>query len=101
MKMYILVKKGIPLGVQVNSVAHVALLTYFEWKEDKDYLRWAFKHFNKVTCLVTPEQFEEAKKLYEDSVVFQEEDHNDQETAMALHPKYGHTDWLQTLELFK
>jgi len=97
--MYVLVKNTIPRGLGINSVGHAVLSAYLKFKEHPDTVDWLENSFRKVTCLVSPEQFEEAKKT-EDHVVITECDYYDKEVAIAFRPRVEWPESFKKLKLF-
>jgi peptidyl-tRNA hydrolase len=110
LKMYLLVLDDVPLGFAVNSIAHAAVGSVVTWLEEEEAWamgnalsntqptrkekeqnaivhEWLNKSFKKVSCVVTPEQFEQAKTL-PDAIVFSESDLGDREVSLALKPRY-------------
>lgn len=121
LKMYLLVRDDVPLGFQVNSIAHAAVGGVLAWLEDERYWcevdngnpqtpsreyrahtivhAWLDFSFKKVTCVVTSEQFEWAKSL-PDAMVFTESDLADKEVAIALKPRYQWPKEMRDLRMF-
>lgn len=100
LKMYILVKKSIPLGLGVNAVGHVSLATYLKFKDDEILQAWCTPtHFRKVTCAVTDEEFEKAKS-YTDYVVMTEDAINNEEVAIGFKPREDWPKFFKSLKLF-
>ena len=95
--MYLLVKSGLPLGHQVNCVAHAAIKCYLEYQDHPETQEWLENSFRKVTCEVTPEQFEIAKK-YDDWIVFEEKDIGGEEVVLAFRPR---KEWSQRFSSFR
>lgn len=85
MKMYILVKETIPLGLAMAAVAHAAVACYRNYEHTKQMQDWLHS-FKKVICMVSKEEFEEAKK-FEANVVLFESALNGEETAIAFMPR--------------
>lgn len=103
LKMYILVKKSVPIGLGVNSVGHTSLATYLKFKDDPVLQAWlASKHFRKVTCVVSDKEFEHAKK-YPDHVIMTENaltgTEND-EIAIGFKPREEWPEFFKALKLF-
>lgn len=86
MKMYILVRDDIEVSWAMVAVSHAALIAYLKWQKDEDMQEWVTTSFRKVTCKVTPEQFEEAKTM-EDTVVVTESAVNGKELAVVVKPR--------------
>lgn len=62
MRMYILVRDKAPKGHGVNAVAHASLMCYLEYQKDPDVIQWLAHSFRKITCIVTDEELNLAKK---------------------------------------
>lgn len=100
LKMYILVKRSVPIGLGVNAVGHTSLATYIRFKDDPTMRAWVTStHFRKVTCVVSDEQFEHAKK-YPDHVIMTENAINDAEVAMGFCPREEWPEFFRSLKLF-
>lgn len=98
--MYILVKRSIPIGLGVNAVGHVSLATYMTFKDDPVMQAWvSSKHFKKVTCVVSDEQFEMAKS-FPDCVVMTEDTIGDAEVALGFKPRPKWPKFFRSLSLF-
>lgn len=105
LKMYILVKDSVPIGLGVNAVGHAALATYLHYSDSEDMKEWLETSFKKVTCKVTDEQFKKAK-TYEDGVIITENaliDDNGKETEVALgfKPRNEWPEFFKSLKLYK
>ena len=98
--MYILVKEGIPLGHQVNGVAHASLACYLQHEDDEEVEAWLGWSFKKVTCLVSEEEFERAKG-FEDGLIMTESALDGAETVIAFKPRYEWPEIFKTFRLFK
>jgi hypothetical protein len=98
--MYILVKQSVPIGLGVNAVGHTSLATFLMFKDDPILQAWVTsKHFRKVTCVVTDEQFEKAKK-YSDHVIMTENALGDTEVAIGFKPREEWPDFFKSLKLY-
>lgn len=103
LKMYILVKRSVPIGLGVNAVGHTSLATYLKFKDDHVLQAWlASKHFRKVTCVVSDREFEKAKE-YSDYVIMTENalsgTPND-EIAIGFKPREEWPEFFKSLRLF-
>jgi hypothetical protein len=103
LKMYILVKESVPVGLGVNSVGHTSLATYLKFQNDPVTQAWiSSKHFRKVTCVVSDKQFEKAKK-YPDHLVMTENalsSTENAEIAIGFKPRETWPDFFKSLRLF-
>jgi len=86
MKMYILVKESIPLGIAMTAVGHAAVACYKKYQDTEDMKTWLDKSFKKVVCKVNDEEFEKAK-VVENNIVLTESSLNNQETAIVFAPR--------------
>lgn len=87
LKMYILVRKRAPIGVAAVNAAHVALMAYLKFKNDKDMKRWINPGpFYKVLVAVTDAEWKRAKRV-KDHVLIKEDMWGDREVAMAFKPR--------------
>ncbi len=100
MKMYILVRKSIPLGHQVNCVGHAALACYLKFKDHPDMPSWLEYSYKKVTCQVNDGEFELAKNSCEDWTIINESDLNYEPVAIAFRPREKFPDVFRTFKLF-
>ena len=100
LKMYVLIKASVPIGLGVNAVGHTSLATYLRFRDDPVLQAWVTsKHFRKVTCVVSDEQFEKAKK-YPDHVVMTENALGDAEVAIGFKPREEWPEFFKSLRLF-
>ena len=103
LKMYILVKRSVPVGLGVNSVGHTSLATYLKFKDDPVLQAWlASKHFRKVTCVVSDKEFEKAKS-YPDHVIMTENalsETENPEIAIGFKPREEWPEFFKSLKLF-
>lgn len=102
LKMYVLVKDTAPIGLGINACSHVGFLaakTFDSSIADE----WEKCSFKKVTCLVSPEQFDEAikeiEKINGNFVVFNEDDWDNQDISVAFEPRYSFPDIFKTFKL--
>lgn len=102
LKMYVLVKDTAPIGLGINSCSHVGFLaakTFDSQITDE----WEKCSFKKVTCLVSPEQFDEAIKEIEkiggNYVRFNEDDWECQDISVAFEPRYSFPEIFKTFKL--
>jgi hypothetical protein len=98
--MYILVKDSIPLGHQVNCVGHAVLACYLKFKDHPEVKEWLANSFRKVTCVVSEDEFEQAKK-YDDWVCMTESDLDNKEVALAFRPRKEWPKRFQYYRLFR
>lgn len=112
MKLYILVRKSIAdqyFGLAVTSVAHAAAAAILKWESDPDGIitQWADTSFKKVVCLVTDDQFEQAKKQEKayneelDYIVLTESVLDHQEISLVFKPREEWPKFFKFLSLWK
>ena len=99
MKMYICIKDDIPVGIAMNSAAHGSLMCHLKFSEDERYQTWLDKSFKKVTCAVTPAEFDMLKNV-RDIIVVTESRLNGQEVAVVLKPR-SETEYPNFVSLLK
>lgn len=97
MKMYILIRDSVPLGLALVAVGHASLACFLRWKEDDDMLDWLDHSFRKVICRVSDAEFEKAKE-FEDFEVLKESALENQEVALAFKPR---DQWPKAFQFFK
>lgn len=102
LKMYVLVKDTAPIGLGINACAHVGFLAAKTF-DSSITEEWRVCSFKKVTCLVSPEQFDEAIKEIEkidgNFVRFNEDDWECQDISVAFEPRYSFPDIFKTFKL--
>ena len=86
MKMYVLVKDGVDLGMAVVGIAHAPLACYLKFQASPEIQEWLSGPFNKTVCRVTDEEFERAKQV-DDHVVITESRLEGKETTLAFKPR--------------
>lgn len=100
--MYICVKDDIPVGIAMNSAAHGSLMCHLKFGDNPAYQKWLEKSFKKVTCAVTPAEFNMLKNV-KDIIVVTESRLNGQEVAVVLAPRNEteYPDFVSLLKLWK
>lgn len=86
MKMYILVRESLPLGIAMVAVAHASLATYLRFAETPEVASWLAGPFYKVVCRVSDQAFEQAKAV-PDFVVISESKLGGVEVALGFKPR--------------
>lgn len=100
LRMYILVKDTIPLGLAVNSVGHATIACYRKFQDDPGMKDWIESpHFKKVTCSVPEGQFQAAKST-ENHIVMTERALNGAETCIAFCPRRSYPKHFSFFRLF-
>lgn len=102
LKMYVLVKNTAPIGLGINAVGHATFMAAQNF-ESKVFKIWEINSFRKVTCLVSPEEFDAAieaiKEVDGNYIVFNENDWNDQDLSVAFEPRYSFPEIFKTFKL--
>lgn len=102
LKMYVLVKNTAPIGLGINAVGHATFMAGQTFNSNV-FNEWKEKSFRKVTCLVSPEEFDAAiqtiKEIGGNYVVFNENDWNDQDLSVAFEPRYSFPEIFKTFKL--
>ena len=93
MKMYILIKEDVPLGLAITAAAHASLAVYLKYVPGpgpsqvvEDFNEWLDHSFRKVICKVNDKEFEKAKE-YKNHEVLTESALDGQEVAIAFAPR--------------
>ena len=97
LKMYILVRESIPLGVAVVNVAHASVVCFRKHEHEELMIEWISGPFYKVVCAVSDKDFEAAKKLGQ-HVVIRESNYGDEEIAIAFCPRW---EWPRKFKYFR
>ena len=97
MKMYILIKDSVPVGLALVAAAHASLAAYLKFKSSPEVAEWLSVPFRKTICKVSDEEFEQAKGL-EDHVVSTESALGDQEVAIAFKPR---EEWPKAFKFYR
>jgi peptidyl-tRNA hydrolase len=97
LKMYIIVRDDILLGIAVNSIAHTSLATYLKFKDEPIIKEWLETSFNKVTCVVNNNEFEKAKSEA-DCVIITESSLENKEVAIGFLPR---VEWPKYFKFFR
>lgn len=96
MKMYILVRDDVPLGIAAVAIARASLAAYLKIKGTSEVADWLNGPFYKVVCKVSAEQFEQAKQT-PDHVMITASKLDNQEVAIAFKPR---EEWPKAFKLF-
>ena len=97
MKMYILVKDSVSLGLAMIAVGHASAAACIKWHHDQEFADWAINSFKKVVCKVNDKEFENAKKT-EKHIVLTESALHHQETAIIFFPR---KEWPKPFNFYK
>lgn len=96
MKMYILIKEDVPLGLAMTAAAHASLAMWLKFGKCGYCERW-LSSFKKVICKVHDKEFENAKSV-EDHVVLTEAALDGKEVAIAFMPR---EEWPKMFNFFR
>lgn len=100
LKMYVLVKDSVPVGLGANSIGHAVLACYLKFKDHPETVEWlASPSFKKVTCVVSDEEYERAKG-YDDRVIMTEMALDGAEISMAFRPRRDWPKFFGSLKLY-
>lgn len=100
-RMYILIVDWMDTGHAVNTAAHAGAMINSRWKEDDaDMADWYKTSFRKVTCKVTPVEFEKAK-TYENWFAVTEMAFENKEVALVFKPRDEYPRFFQFLKLYR
>lgn len=103
-KIYILIKDWVDVGHAVNTAGHASLLLYLRNKDNADLKEWLENSFRKVTCIVSEEEFEQAKQFEGYEIVtenaFKKENGEDMEVALAFLPRKEWPKFFKYLKLY-
>ncbi len=86
LRMYILVRDVIPFGIAAVSISHAALACYLEYEDRPAMQNWRHHSFRNVVCWVTDDEFEDAKRVA-DHTVIAESNFGNTEVAIAFCPR--------------
>lgn len=100
MKMYILVKDDVPLGLAMTAVAHAVAAACLEWAGDAQFEEWRHTSFKKVVCRVNQKEFDRVKEECGEIVVMTESALDGAETAIAFNPRHDE-DWPKTARFWR
>jgi peptidyl-tRNA hydrolase len=100
MRMYILIRDGVPVGHAMVAAAHASLAGYLKFRETAEVERWLSGPFKKAVCRVNDLQFERAKSV-PDSVVITESALGGQEVALAFKPRNEWPKEFQSFPLYR
>lgn len=62
-RMYILVKEEFPPSVAINSSVHLGMNCFMAWSGEEEFDGWRKHSFRKVTCMLSPKEFETIEKV--------------------------------------
>lgn len=97
MKMYILVRESVPLGIAMVACAHASLAAYLKFKDAPEVATWLSGPFKKAVCRVDDAAFAAAKGAG-DFVVITESALGDEEVALAFKPREA---WPRAFQFFR
>ena len=97
LKMYILVRGTLPIGLALVAVAQASLAAYLRFQETPEVAQWLAGPFLKTICQVSEVEFEAAKQV-PDVVVITESTLGGQEVALAFKPRQ---EWLKAFKYLR
>lgn len=97
LKMYILILEAVPAGFAVLAAAHASLAAHLKFKDSEAVRAWLDGPFFKSVCVVTWQQFAEAKNV-EDHVVITESKLGGGEVALAFKPR---REWPKSFRFYR
>ena len=97
MKMYILIKEAVPVGIAIVAAAHASLAAYLKYRDSPEVEQWLSGPFYKVVCKVNESEFERAKSE-PDHVVITESALDNEEVAVAFKPR---EEWPKAFRYFR
>lgn len=97
MKMYILIRESVPLGVAMVACAHASLAAYLRFRDAPEVAAWLSGPFYKAVCKVSDAEFAAAKSA-EDYVVITESSLGGEEVALAFKPREA---WPKSFRFFR
>lgn len=98
MRMYILVRDDVPLGLAMAAVGHATLACYLKFKDQPETQTWLDTSFRKCVCRVNAKQFNNAK-AFPQHVVVTESALAGVETALAFMPR-SDADWPKDFKFY-
>lgn len=100
MKMYILVRDDIPLGIAMVAVAHASLAGYLKFQREPEVQEWLRGPFFKVVCMVNAKEFSNAKNVV-DHLVLTESALGNEEVAIVFKPRHEWPKMFRFLRLYR
>jgi hypothetical protein len=100
MKMYILVRDDVPLGIAMVAVAHASLAGYLKFQDTPEVKAWLSGPFFKAVCKVNAKEFENAKQV-PDHAVLTESALGNQEVAIVFKPRDEWPKMFRFLRLYR
>ena len=97
LKMYVLVKNTVPLGLASAAIAHAPLKCYLEYTNEPKMQQWVGQTFYKVICSVNEKEFNRAKEAGQYSLLT-ESNMDGEEVALAFVPR---DEWPTNFKYFK
>jgi hypothetical protein len=100
MKMYILIKQGVPANFVPVIAAHSSLACYLKFQNDPHCIKWVNGIFKKVVCEVSEDEFEVAKQ-YDRHMVITESALGGVEVALAFCPREYYPEIFKSFPLWR
>ena len=99
MRMYILIRDSVPLGLAMAAAGHGPLACYLQYKDDPNMQKWLATSFRKVICKVNDTEFETAK-TFTGSRLMTESALDGAETALVFIPRPDE-EWPKPFKFYK
>jgi len=105
-KSYILMRETVndkeyPVGKAINSAAHAGTMILMHWDKDDPIIKlWLSQLIRKVTCKVSSEEFDQAKR-FDDFIVITESSENTAEVGLVFKPRIIYPKFFKYLKLYK
>jgi hypothetical protein len=100
LRMYILIRESVPVGLALVAAAHASLAAYLKFRDAPEVAEWLAGPFYKTVCKATDGEFERAKEVA-DHVVLTESALGGQEVAIAFRPRAEYPKMFRFLRLDK
>lgn len=100
MKMYVLVKESVPIGLAITAACHASVACNNRFRDTPEVSKWLAGTFYKVICKVNDTEFEKAKVI-EDNVIITESALGGMEVAIAFKPREEYPKMFKFLRLYK
>ena len=101
MKMYILVRDSVPLGLAMVGVAHASLAAYLKFRDTPEVAEWLAGPFYKAVCKVTDGEFKAARECPDHVLITEQADGGNLDVALAFKPRAEYPKMFKYLRLFK
>lgn len=99
MKMYIIVKQGIPDKLVPVITAHASLACYKKYETNDDMIKWINGIFKKVVCIATEIEFDKLKNE-QNSILLTESSLDNKEVCLAFCPREEYSKIFKFLKMW-